>query len=68
MAGGRTAHHQQKAMSKRANISAAFTAVTIGVLDKLDARLIAATSGVPQADVQRLIDARRAREAGNGLG
>ncbi len=56
------ASHQQKAMSKRANASAAFTAVTMGALDKLDAGLIARCSGVPEAEVQRLIDARRARE------
>lgn len=63
MIGGRTTHHQKPKMTKRANHSAAFTAVTIGDLARLDAGLIARCTGVPLAEVHGMINERRIREA-----
>lgn len=58
------AHFQRKsAMTKRDNAQAAFIAVTLGILDKLDAALISRTTGVPVEQVAAMIDVRRDREA-----
>ena len=65
MAGGRITYQKPK-MTKQGNRSAAFTAVTIGDLAKLDAGLIARCNGVPLADVQALIEQRKARETRRG--
>lgn len=55
--------HASAKMTKAHNRNAAFMAVTMGRLDKLDARLIAGTSGLAVDVVQGMIDERRAREA-----
>ena len=53
-----------KHMTKKDNAQAAFIAVNMGNLDKLDAGLISRTTGVPVEQVQAMIDARRERERG----
>lgn len=58
------AHFQRKqVMTKKANAQAAFIAVTVGVLEKLDPALISRTTGVPVEQVRAMIDVRRDREA-----
>ena len=53
-------------MTRKQNQSAALIAVTLGHLDKLDAGLIARTTGQTVEAVQRMIDARKVREMGRG--
>jgi len=55
-----------KHMTRRDNATAAFVAVNLGVLDKLDAGLISRTTGVPIDQVQAMIEVRRDRERGHG--
>jgi hypothetical protein len=54
--------HQAPKMTKKHNANAAFMAVTTGVLDKLDAGLISRSTGVPLAEIEQMIAARRERE------
>lgn len=51
-------------MTRKANASAAYIAVTMGNLDKLDAAFIARCHGLDVGQVQAMIDVRREREAG----
>lgn len=53
---------RKQVMTKKANAQAAFIAVTLGNLDKLNAGLISRTTGVPVDQVSAMIDARRERE------
>lgn len=55
-------------MTAKGNAQAAFIAVTIGNLERLDAGLISRTTGVPISDVQAMIDARREKEATRAVG
>lgn len=50
------------AMTRKGNHSAAFAAVTMGRLDKLDADLIARCHGMSVSDIERMIAERKARE------
>ena len=56
------ARHAPKHMTKRDNAQAAFCAVNLGILDRLDAGLISRTTGVPIDQVQAMIEVRRERE------
>ena len=56
------ARHAPKHMTKRDNAQAAFCAVNMGILDKLDAAFIARTTGVPVDQVTAMIEVRRERE------
>ena len=59
-----TVRHAAPKMTRKANAAAALAVVVMGRLESLDARLIARCHGMDIAAVQRLIDERRAREAG----
>lgn len=54
--------HAPDKMTRRANHAAAFAAVALGRLDKIDAGLIARCTGTPLAEVEGMIAARHARE------
>ena len=58
----RAAKHSAPKMTRAGNHSAAFRAVTTGILAKLDAGFISRTSGVALAEVEAMIAARRERE------
>ena len=62
MTNSRQPRHRAASMTQKHNANAAFMAVAIGVLDKLDAGLISRTTGVKMADVERMIAERRGRE------
>lgn len=53
---------QKQMMTRKDNAQAAFIAVNLGILDRLDAGLIARTTGVPMDQVQAMIEVRRERE------
>lgn len=54
-------HNAQKAMTRKANRSAAFIAVNMGDLDRLNPGMIARCHGVTEAEVLAMIETRRAR-------
>ena len=58
--------HAAPSMTRKGNEAAALAAVTLGRLDRLDARLISRCHGMDIAVVERMIEARRAREAARG--
>ena len=56
------AKHQAPKMTRTGNRVAAFSAINMGILAKLDAGLIARCTGVALAEVEAMISARRERE------
>ena len=52
---------RKPAMTRKGNHAAAFAAVAMCRPDKLDAGLIARCHGVPIAEVEQMIEERRAR-------
>lgn len=58
----RTGRHAPPKMTRAHNRNAAFMAVNIGELDRIDPALISRTTGVALAEIERLIAERRARE------
>lgn len=54
--------------SRKSNRAAAFAAVAIGRLEKLDSAFIARCHGLDVADVEAMVADRKAREAANDLG
>lgn len=55
-------HYSPPKMTRAGNRVAAFSAVNMGILAKLDAGFISRTSGVALAEVEAMIAARRERE------
>ena len=62
----RKPRHADASMTRAQNKAAAFTAVTMGQLDKINAAFIARCHGLSVVDVQTMIDERKAREAAHG--
>jgi hypothetical protein len=54
--------------SRKGNRAAAFTAIAIGRLDKLDPAFIARCHGLDLDQVEAMVADRKTREAANGLG
>lgn len=66
---GRAPRHAPAQMTRAHNRNAAFMAVTMCAIDRLDASRIAsiaATSGLSIADVEQMVSERRQREGAHG--
>lgn len=61
-----TVRHAPDKMTKAQNRNAAFMAVTMGDIDRLNPAMIARTTGLTTSDVEQMIAERRARETANG--
>lgn len=58
--------HAPAKMTRAQNHNAAFMAVTMGDIDRLNPAMIARTTGLTTAEVEQMIAERRAREASHG--